>query len=95
MKKAAFLDILGPIVADYRNRDYSFWLPHVASTEPIVSYPFAVDGTKCCVEINAFWDSKPAGDVRVTFDIDDGGLRALMPIGTDFIIASDGTFVGE
>ena len=87
--------MLAPIVADYRKHDYAFWLPHLISTDPIVSYPVAEDGTKCCVEISAFWDDKPDGDIRVTFAIDDGGLRALMPIGTDFIIGPDGTFVGE
>ena len=29
------------------------------------------------------------------FSIDDGGWRSLMPVGIDFIIASDDTFVGE
>jgi hypothetical protein len=27
--------------------------------------------------------------------IDDGGVRALMPLGESFILAPDGSFVGE
>ena len=94
MKKPEFLELLAPIVADYRKRDYAFWLPHVAS-DPIVSYPLADDGTKCCVEICVHWDGQPNGDIRVMFGIDDGGLRAFAPVCDDFIISSDGTFVGE
>ena len=95
MDRAKYLAMLAPIVAEYRQHDYAFWLPHVDSTDPIVSYPIADDGTKCCVEISAFWDDAPNSDIRVAFAIDDGGWRAFMPVGADFIIAQDGTFVGE
>lgn len=95
MKKSEFLTMLEPIVARYRAHDYSQWLPYVASSEPIVLYPVAEDGTECCVEISAFWDDKPNGDIRVSFSIDNGGWRAFVPVGTDFIIAPDGRFVGE
>lgn len=94
MKKAAYLALLAPIVADYRKRDYAHWLSHL-SGDPIVSYPIADDGTKCCVEICVHWDDQPDGDIRVMFAIDDGGLRAFAPVCDDFIIAPDGTFVGE
>ena len=94
MDKTGYLALLEPIVADYRSRDYAFWMPYLAG-DPIVSYVVAPDGTKCCVEITAFWDDKPDGDIRVLFSIDDGGWRAFMPVGQDFIIATDGTFVGE
>ena len=95
MKKAEYLAMLAPIVAEYRQHDYAFWLEYVVSTDPIVTYPKADDGTECCLEISAFWDDKPDGDIRVAFAIDDGGWRTFMPVGTDFIIAPDGTFVGE
>jgi hypothetical protein len=47
------------------------------------------------VEILAFWDGGKPGDLRVTVAIDDGGWSAIRPHCTDFIMASDGTFVGE
>jgi hypothetical protein len=52
-------------------------------------------GTTYQIEIDAFWDSGKPGDLRVTVAVDDGGLRAFAPLTTDFIIAPDGTFVGE
>ena len=95
IKKAEYLAMLTPVVAEYRQRHYAFWLPYVVSTDPIVSYPTADDGTECCLEISAFWDDQPDGDIRVIFAIDDGGWRAFMPFVDSFIIARDGTFVGK
>ncbi|MEA3510923.1 MAG: hypothetical protein U9R51_05755 [Actinomycetota bacterium] len=45
--------------------------------------------------MQAFWDSRQPGDLRVIVAIDDGGWRALSPLSADFIIAADGHFVGE
>jgi len=53
-------------------------------------------GTSYQVEIEAVWDSKPGGNIRVMGHIDDGSLlRAIAPISEDFIMASDGSFIGE
>jgi hypothetical protein len=41
------------------------------------------------------WDGKPGEDIRVTASIDDGGWSAYKPMHEDFIMAPDGTFVGE
>ena len=41
------------------------------------------------------WDAHPNGNVRVSAGIDDGGLRAFLPLTSDFIKAPDGSFVGE
>lgn len=94
MDKNAYLDLLAPIVADYRTRGYAFWLPYVTG-DVIVLDATAPDGTKCCVEINAMWDDKPNGNIRVIAAIDDGGWRAISPVSDSFIIAADDTFVGE
>ena len=45
--------------------------------------------------IQVFWDDKPDGAIRVMASIDDGGWRAFVPLTDDFILAPDGTFVGE
>ena len=95
MKKHELLAMLTPIFAENRKHNYAYWLPYVAFTAPIVSYPIAPDGTKCCIEISAFWDDQPDADIRVAFAIDDGGWRSICPVGADFIIAPDGSFVGE
>jgi hypothetical protein len=54
-----------------------------------------VSGTRYQVEITAFWDSGKPGNLRVLAAIDDGGWRAFKPLSTDFIMAPDGSFVGE
>jgi hypothetical protein len=43
------------------------------------------DQRKYQVEAQAFWDSKPDGDVRIICSVDDGGIRALAPM-TDGVI---------
>ena len=47
------------------------------------------------MEKQAFWDDKKGQDLRVLVSIDDGGWRALAPMGYSFIMAPDGSFVGE
>lgn len=47
------------------------------------------------LEISAVWDDEPDQDLRVIVSIDDGGLRAFCPLGSSFILAPDGSFVGE
>ncbi len=47
------------------------------------------------LEIQAWWDDKPDHNLRVLVSIDDGGWRAMVPLTEDFIIAPDGSFVGE
>ena len=46
-------------------------------------------------EVQVFWDDEPDGAIRVMASIDDGGWRAFVPLTEDFILAPDGTFVGE
>jgi hypothetical protein len=56
----------------------------------------AESGVEYQVEVQAFWDSpRRPGNLRVMISIDDGGWRAFHPLSTDFIVASDGSFVGE
>ncbi len=56
------------------------------------------NGQEYQIEIFAVWDDKAKGDLRVCASIDDGWLTAYVntkPFLDDFIIRSDGTFVGE
>ena len=55
----------------------------------------APSGTKYEVEIEAVWDNHPGGNLRVLAHIDDGALRAFVPLTEDFIISPDGRFIGE
>jgi hypothetical protein len=47
------------------------------------------------LEVQAFWDDKRSRHLRVLASIDDGGWSAFIPLTDDFIIAPDGSFVGE
>jgi len=47
------------------------------------------------LETHVLWDDEPNGNVRVTVSIDDGGLRAFVPITKSFIKSPSGEFVGE
>ena len=55
----------------------------------------AESGTWYQGEVQVFWDDKPDGAIRVMASIDDGGWLAIVPLTEDFILAPDGTFVGE
>ena len=52
-------------------------------------------GAKYQIEIETFWDDKPNGNIRVIGSIDDGGIRAFVPITDDFIKSPSGKFIGE
>jgi len=46
-------------------------------------------GTEYQIEIQVTWDHKPNGDIRVMGAIDDGGLRAFLPLCSDLIVRPD------
>ena len=54
-------------------------------------------GTRYLVEIDAFWDDygRPGGNRRIIGAISDEGWRRFVPLTDSFIVAPDGTFVGE
>lgn len=47
------------------------------------------------VEVQVSWDDEPEGNVRVSVAIDDGGLRAFVPMTGGFVKSPSGAFVGE
>ncbi len=47
------------------------------------------------LEIQVLWDDEPNGNVRVMASIDDGGLRAFVPLTESFIKSPSGEFIGE
>ena len=52
-------------------------------------------GARYQFEVSAVHDDSSSGNLRVLASIDDGGLRAVVPLSADFIMAPDGSFVGE
>lgn len=68
--------------------------------EQLIGAPDAISlagpsGKTYQMEKQAFWDDKKGQDLRVMVSIDDGGWRAFSPISVSFIVAPDGSFVGE
>jgi hypothetical protein len=53
------------------------------------------DGKKYQLEADVIWDGKKGEDIRVIVMGDDGGWRAFKPLAHDFVMAPDGSFVGE
>jgi hypothetical protein len=77
----------------YRDRPYGDLLALLNT--PQNAELVGASGTKYQVQVQAFWDLKPQGNLRMRGAIDDGGMRAFMPLVEDFIRAPDGAFVGE
>jgi hypothetical protein len=55
----------------------------------------AASGTTYQVVTYVLEDDKRRGHVRVCVAADDSGWRAYVPLVSDFIIAPDGSFIGE
>jgi len=56
---------------------------------------FGASGAEYQLDAEVHWDDEPRGNVRVIGSIDDGGLRAFFPLTNSFIMAPDGTLVGD
>ena len=86
-------EILARTLSDLRTRSYDDLrsMMETVRTETVES----PSGAVYQIEIQVFWDDKPEQDLRVMGSIDDGGLSALRPLSDDFIIAPDGSLVGE
>jgi len=93
MDKREAKEILAHKLKVYRKRSYDdlLYLLYTQDTEEIK----ASSGVVYQLEFQAVWDDKEGGNLRVMGAIDDGGFRAFVPLSDDFIIAPDGSFVGE
>jgi hypothetical protein len=96
MDKREARSILGQRIAELRRESYDSlkakWLD-----QPDCEQITGDSGARYQVEIQAFWDDhhEPEGNLRVSASIDDGGWRALFPLVEDFIVAPDGSLIGE
>ena len=86
MNKEEYKTVLEKIMAEYKKFSYSFWRDNIKS---IISFEGKYNDQDYQVEIQAVWDDRPGGDIRVLFSIDDGGWRAYFPVGSDIILSKD------
>jgi hypothetical protein len=70
-------------------------LMQMIEAEPIAGRRVGASGACYQVEVQAFWDDKPNGNIRVMGSIDDGGPRAFAPLAADFIKSPSNEFIGE
>jgi hypothetical protein len=80
-------------LAEYRILPYPEFVARIGGDDHVTV--FGASGAEYQLEVQVFWDHNPGGNVRVIGSIDDGGLRAFFPLTNSFIMAPDGTFVGE
>jgi len=85
--------ILEEELSRYRRRSYSELLSLVDCSE--TSERASPSGLTYQVEVQVSFDDLSQRNLRVMGAIDDKVWSALKPMSDDFIIAPDGTFVGE
>lgn len=84
--------ILRQTIDELRSRPYSELLKLlVAETRTATGE----SGDAYQLEAQALWDDRRKKNLRVMVSIDRGGWDAFVPRSEDFIVAPDGTFVGE
>jgi len=93
MDKAEARQLLRQHLDGYRTRGYGELAKLVGQLD--VAEVAGASATSYQIEVQVLWDDKPHRDIRVMGGIDDGGLRAFLPLTDSFIMAPDGSFVGE
>lgn len=53
------------------------------------------DGNKYSVEVDFFYDDAEEGNIRVIAMISNSLWTSISPFSSDFIVAPDGSFIGE
>jgi hypothetical protein len=87
-------EVLTRYLARYRTRSYPD-LARLVDAGPDTAEVVGPSGVKYQLEVLGLWDDEPHGVLRIRGAIDDGGIRAYVPLVNDFLIAPDGAFVGE
>lgn len=93
MDKSEARDLLAQQIEHLRSLTYEDLLGRLDQSETVeVVGP---SGRKYFLQTQVFWDGRRDENLRVIANIDGGGWRAFSPLGDDFIMAPDGSFVGE
>lgn len=93
MDKQEASEVLVRKLNQLRNSSYSGLVDLIKN--PAIDEVQALSGTTYQIEVQAVWDDRKKGHLRVIVSVDDRGWRAIAPISDDFILAPDGSFVGE
>lgn len=93
MDKEEAKAILAKELEVYRQRSYNDLL-HLLDTQDVAEITGS-SGVLYQLEFQGEWDDKQGGNLRIMGTIDDGGVRAFFPLADGFIIAPDGSSIGE
>lgn len=88
-------EILARQIRELKRLAYSEWRAWALERRIETIEIVGSSGAPYQIEIEARWDDESTGNIHVFAAIDEGGWRSLAPLGADFIIAADGSFVGE
>jgi hypothetical protein len=89
MDKREAQKLLDLFVAALQSWSYRDWQKLIGETTVVERK--GPSGVTYQIEWNAFWDSKPGGDIRVMVSIDDGSLaRFIVPLTTSLLISPEG-----
>ena len=94
MDKEEALSLADAELAELRRSTYSQLIERLLDKQETFER-VGDSGTRYQFELQAFWDDKPDGNLRVFVLIDDRGWRAFAPLSVDFIRAPDGAFIDE
>ena len=94
MNKEEAKKIIQAELEHFRAKPYAELIQMIGAG-PITGERIGPSGQWYQIEVEAFWDGQPDGDIRVLGSIDDGGLRAFSPLSDDFIKSPSDQFVGE
>jgi hypothetical protein len=80
--------ILSEVMREYQVKEYSYW-ENAIPESPLVFEKTGASGVDYQIEIEVLWDGRDSRVIRVIFSIDDGGLRAFVPMTDDFLISPE------
>jgi hypothetical protein len=95
MDKQEAGQVLAAQLQPFRAKPYAE-LARMIGQEPVDVEVTGPTGCRYRIEIQAFWDAKKKGNIRILGAIDDGSWRwTVAPLCDDFIKTPQDTFVGE
>ena len=93
MNKKEAQSLLSKILTGYRKYSFAELQSRLGKID--ARQVNAESGAQYQVEVQLMWDDDRQQNIRVMGAIDDGGWRAFLPLTDSFIMAPDGSFVGE
>jgi len=94
MNTSELINLLEKEMESFRSLLYEA-LANNIGTKPTTSETRSSNGNTYQIEISAFWDDQPKGNIRVVGCIDDGGVSTFKPLSRSFIKSPDNRFVDE